>query len=105
MPVWLTFAVYVLAVTRLTGLLTLDEITRPARVAITTRVDRPALSYLLGDPDTDHGRGCPWCMSIWVAAAVAPLAWYHGAHPAVMVPALALAASQIAGMISPVGRS
>jgi len=103
MPVWLV-VVYFLAVTRLTGLLVTDEITRSARLAIVRRIDYPPLLYLLGDPDTD-GYGCPWCMSVWIGAATAPLIWFHGAHPAVIVPALALAASQIAGMISPLGRS
>lgn len=107
MPEW-WWAVYVLATARLTGLIAFDEITRPLREAATARLD-PAkgwhrkLAYLLGGA-SDEGNGCPWCLSIWIAAAVAPLVWYHGNHPAVFIPAAALALSQLTGMIAGIGR-
>lgn len=107
MPEW-WWAVYVLAVARLTGLIAFDEITRPIREGLVRRLD-PAkgwhrkVAYLVGGA-TDEGDGCPWCLSIWIAAAVAPLVWYHGDHPAVFVPAVALAFSQLTGMIAGIGR-
>lgn len=107
MPEW-WWAVYVLAVARLTGLVAFDEITRPLREAATNRLNpdkgwHRKLAYLLGGA-SDEGDGCPWCLSIWIAAAVAPLVWYHGDHPAVIIPALALAFSQLTGMIAGIGR-
>lgn len=47
---------------------------------------------------------CAWCASIWISAAVVPLAWWHGDSLWLLLPALALAASQITGMLSDVGR-
>lgn len=108
MPVWM-WGVYALAVVRLTGLIAFDEITRPAREALVSRFD-PArsrwhrnLAYLLGGA-SDDADGCPWCLSIYTASVVIPLAWWWGDHPAVAVPAFALAASQITGMIAGIGR-
>lgn len=107
MPEW-WWAVYVLAVARLTGLLAYDEITRPLREAAVRRLDptrgwHRKVAYLLGGA-SDEGDGCPWCLSIWIAAAVAPLVWYHGDHPTVIIPAVALAFSQLTGMIAGIGR-
>lgn len=92
--------VYALAVARVTGLITLDEITRPTRDALLRRLNpnRPShqqVAYLIG---------CPWCMSIWVAAAIIPAAWAAGDHPALAIPALALAASQVTGATATLGR-
>jgi hypothetical protein len=100
MPVWVTLALFVLASARITGLITLDELTRPAREAFTRRLDedRPshrALAYLTS---------CPWCASIYVCAVLAPVFWWWGDRPAVAVPALALGGSQAVGMLSGVGR-
>ena len=101
MPVLVWFVVYALAVARITGLITTDEITRAPRDAVLRRLDdtnrwHQALATLIT---------CQWCASIWVAAATAPLAWWHGASPWVAIPAVALAASQVTGVLSRVGRS
>lgn len=51
----------VLALSRLTRILTIDKISEPARLWVAAR--RPEgsqLTYLLF---------CPWCMSVWLAAA------------------------------------
>lgn len=43
---------------------------------------------------------CPWCLSVWVAAPVAVLAWLFGGTGWFAVPALALTASHVTGLIS-----
>lgn len=108
MPPVIVLIIYVLAVTRVTTLVTHDEITRPAREALIRWFDplrrwQRLLVYLLGEPD-GNAAGCPWCMSIWVGALTAPVVWWFGQSPWVLVPVLALAASQITGMIYGVGR-
>jgi hypothetical protein len=107
MPDW-WWAVYALAVLRLTGLAAKDEITRPIREALVSRLDpskgwHRKVAYLLGGA-TDEGDGCPWCLSVWIAAPVAPLVYYLGDHPAVFIPAAALALSQVTGMLAGIGR-
>lgn len=107
MPVWVLI-VYALAVARLTGLAVTDKITEPARVAVLNRFNpasraHRALAYLTGAAD-DDAQGCPWCASIWIAGALAPLAWWWGTHPGFAIPAIALAASQVTGMLSHLGR-
>jgi hypothetical protein len=107
MPDW-WWAVYALAVIRLTGLLAFDTITEPIRKALVDRLDpgkgwHRKIAYMVGGA-SDEGDGCPWCLSIYIAAAVAPLAWYAGDHPAVAIPAFALAFSQLAGMAAGIGR-
>lgn len=101
MPYW-WWAVYLLAVIRLTGLAAFDEITRPLREAAVNRLD-PAkgwhrkLAYLLGGA-SDEGDGCPWCLSVWIAAPVAPLIVWQGHNIIVFTVALVFALSQVAGM-------
>ena len=92
--------VYALAVARVTGLITTDEITRPARDALLRRLDPDRASH----QQLAYLTGCPWCMSIWVAAAIIPAAWYAGDHPALAIPALVLAASYITGATATLGR-
>lgn len=98
MPVW-ALVVYALAVARVTGLITQDEITRAPREWLLDRLDdtRPAraLATLIS---------CPWCVSIYVGAVAAPVAWFWGHFLWILLPALALAASQVTGMLSSLGR-
>lgn len=47
---------------------------------------------------------CAWCCGLWVSAAAAPLAFLYGAKPWLLIPALALAFSQVVGMLSNLGR-
>jgi hypothetical protein len=93
--------VYALAVARVTGLVTTDTITEPARDGVISWLDdRPrTLGAFVAKLIT-----CPWCASIWLAAVAAPLVWFWGEHPLLIVPALALAFSQITGMVSDLGR-
>lgn len=108
MPSVVVIALYTLAAARLTGLATTDEITRPVREAFVSRFD-PArrahrwVVYLTGDVD-DQARGCPWCASVWIAFATAPVVYLWHDKPAVSIPMLALAVSQIVGMINSLGR-
>ena len=93
--------VYALAVARVTGLVTVDEITRPAREAILRRLNEHRRSHIaLGYLIT-----CPWCASIWVAAGAVALALPWGTSLWLLAPALVLAASQVTGMVSDLGRS
>lgn len=98
MSVWVVL-VYVLAVARVTGLITVDEITRKPRDWLTGRLPLNQLGVTL-----EYLITCPWCVSIWVGAATAPLLWLWGDTAGVLIPALALAASQVAGMLAPLGR-
>lgn len=98
MSVWAT-VVYALAVARLTGLIALDEISRPVRDWVVEhlplRSGFATLEYLLT---------CAWCVSIWVATVVVALMWHWGGRAWLFGPALVLAISQAAGMISTLGR-
>jgi len=94
-------AVYALAVARLTGLVVSDSITEGLRDAIMVRLDRwggrggSFLAELLG---------CPWCVSVWLGMIAAPLVWYWGMSPVMLIPALGLVFSQVTGMIYGIGR-
>jgi hypothetical protein len=108
MPPVLIIALYVLAAARLTGLVTVDEITRPAREKLVSRFDAHRrthrwIVYLTGGAD-DRADGCQWCASVWVAAGTAPIVYHWYDNPAVSIPMLALAASQIVGMVNSLGR-
>jgi hypothetical protein len=41
---------------------------------------------------------------MWVSLIAAPLVWFFGDSPFMLIPALALAFSQVTGMISNLGR-
>lgn len=101
LPVALQLLVYALAVARVTGLITTDTITENARDSLITRLDdRPqTMGAYLATLIT-----CPWCAGMWVSLAAAPLVWFWGDSPYLLVPALALALSQATGMTSNLGR-
>lgn len=46
---------------------------------------------------------CPWCVSIYVGAVAAPLIWFWGSSPWLAIPALALALSQVTGLLATKG--
>lgn len=100
-PVWLQLVIYALAVTRVTGLVVSDSITEPVRDWIIDHLDdRPAtLGAAIATLIT-----CPWCAGMWISLAAAPLVWFLGDTPVMLIGALALALSQVAGMISNLGR-
>jgi len=81
-----------LAVARVTRLITDDYLIAPIRQALIKRWGvKSKLSYLLT---------CPWCMSVWVGAAVAAGAWKWGDSGWFIVPAVALAASHVTGVLA-----
>lgn len=94
-------AVYALAVARVTGLIVNDAI---------FDAPRDALMVWLDDRPKTAGSfvaaliGCPWCVSIWVGAVAAPLVWFFGDSPFMIIPALMLAFSQVTGMVAGVNR-
>lgn len=96
--------IYALATARITSIVTgTDEITRPYIQKLANHINpdelesgwRHLLSYLIA---------CQWCGSIYIGALVAPIAYWHGHHPAALIPAMALTFSQITGMLSKTGR-
>jgi fatty acid desaturase len=93
--------IYVLAVTRLTGLIVSDSITEDARDNFIAWLDdRPKT---LGAYITTLVT-CPWCAGMWAALIASPLVWFWGHSPFMLIPAIALAFSQVTGMISNLGR-
>ena len=46
---------------------------------------------------------CPWCVSIYVGAVAAPLVYFWGSSPWLLVPALALAFSYATGFLAQLG--
>jgi len=100
-PTWLALLIYALAVARVTGLIVADTITEPIRDRVITWLD-----------DTPGSSGewfaslitCPWCAGMWVSLIAAPLVWFWGDTPVMLIPALALAFSQATGMLASLGR-
>jgi hypothetical protein len=93
--------IYALAVARLTGLIISDSITEGARDALLGWLDdRPKTlgSFIAAILE------CPWCAGMWVSLIAAPLVWFFGDSPFMLIPAIALAFSQVTGMISNLGR-
>lgn len=100
-PVWLQLLIYALATARVTGLIVDDTITEPARTALIEWLDdRPRTlgSFVAGVI------GCSWCAGMWVSLAAAPLVWFYGDSPVMLIPALALAFSQVIGATAHLGR-
>ncbi|MET0349331.1 MAG: hypothetical protein ABW067_06065 [Rhizobacter sp.] len=92
------FALYALAVFRLTRLLVADKITERPRLAIVKALpDGNIWAYFVM---------CPWCVSIWVSLVAAPVTWWFGGLDAapvsawLSVPALVLAYSAVTGILS-----
>jgi hypothetical protein len=109
MPSAIVVLLYALAVARATTLITHDEISAPIRAWLVrkanfTQRSHRLMAYMLGSPD-DENIGCPWCVSIWIASMSAPIVWFWSNSAMVMIPILALSASQIVGMIFTVGRN
>lgn len=100
-PAWLALLIYALAVARLTGLIVADSITEPVRDWLIEHLDdRPntagsAIATLIT---------CPWCAGMWVSLVAAPLVWFWWASPVMLIPAMALAFSQVTGMTNDLGR-
>lgn len=101
LPAWLALLLYALAVARVTGLIVSDTITEPMRDRLIDWLDnRP---HTLGSAIATLIT-CPWCAGMWIALIASPLVWFFGDSPVMLIPALALAFSQVTGMTSSLGR-
>lgn len=103
--------VYALAVARVTRLLVEDRILDRPRNALLLRAwdratgDRGVSLLAMHDPDAEKPLAaylmtCPWCVSIYVGAVAAPLAYFWGSSPWLLIPALALAFSYTTGWLA-----
>lgn len=123
MPIEVILLVYALAVARVTRLINRDRILDGPRALVyrylphvftgpdSTACERCATSLVqtyrgrvLHDVKTDtlgaYLIGCPWCVSIYVGALASPLVWWLGGSPWLLVPALALAFSEVTGLLA-----
>lgn len=98
-----TLVVYALAVARVTGLITADQITAPLRKRAVQRVN-PNELVVGWRAEAEYLLTCQWCVSIYVAAVGAVVWFTVGNNPVLLVCAVAAAFSQITGMLSSVGR-
>jgi len=85
---WLLVVLTVLAVARLTHLVTTDYLTQPFRLWAHRHAPEK-VAYLVT---------CPWCLSLHWAAVVAPVVWLWPHSWWTQVPLLALTASYVTGM-------
>lgn len=85
---WQMVVLTLLAVHRLTLLVTRDELTKRAREWVDRKYSGSLVTLLF----------CPWCMSVWVAGGAVPLTiwqwWWWGWV------ALGLSASSVAGVLA-----
>jgi hypothetical protein len=91
-PNLLTFVLVLLAVARLTRLVTVDKIGHPLRYWITMK-------------NGDHGAWtfaihCPWCVGMWFSLGAAPLWYYFGRNPIFIMMCTALALSHAVGLLA-----
>lgn len=88
----LTVILATLSMARLTRFVTTDKIFERPRDWVLDRIDPDGmLTYLLG---------CPWCVSVYLGAGAAPIFYYWGETPYVVIPALALTASYVSGFLA-----
>lgn len=81
-----------LATARLTRLITTDEILRQPRQWLLRKLpENGMLAYLLV---------CPWCMSVYVGAAIAGAGAWAGLWAWAWAPALALGFSYVTGFLA-----
>lgn len=109
-------AVYVLAVARLTRVVNLDFVADPLRLFIARRANAAKQAadeaVTAGQPATTavHERSmarwntaayffnCPWCVSVWLAAATAWVPLYHAHNPIAVYIGVTLAVSHLIGI-------
>lgn len=109
----LEFALAFALVLRLTRLITTDSITEPLRAKLHQAVS-PQLfgtydqvsKKMLTTPWSPKTRvldfirrltDCDWCVSLWLAAAITPIAWHYADTPAFQGIAIAAAFSYLVG--------
>jgi hypothetical protein len=87
-----TLILAALAVARLTRFVTDDRIFLAPRAWLLRRLDENGLAAYFVT--------CPWCVSVWAGAVVAPAAVLAGDSPWFVIPAAALAFSYVAGLLA-----
>lgn len=106
MPSAIILTVYALAVARVTRLVTSDKITEGIRYRfVASRLRRkygvsPTAEQMGSPPMLAYLIMCPWCISIWIGAALAPFVALWGTRPWLWAPAFALAASYVSGFLA-----
>lgn len=107
MPAAIILLVYALAAARVTRLITSDKITEGLRGHVIRWADRRAgvdpTEAFAPTPMLAYFVTCPWCVSIYVGAVAAPLAYWWGESPWLLVPVLALALSGFTGYLAKIG--
>ena len=89
----LTLGLYVLTVARITRLINFDAIFDKPRVAI--------VRFVRGNPVVVYFLTCPWCVSMWVAIALAWVPIYFADNAVAFYLMLALATSHLVGIGAP----
>jgi hypothetical protein len=106
MPSAIILTLYVLAVARVSRLITSDKLTEKWRYRfVASRFRRaygpdPGAEQMAQPPLLAYLAMCPWCISIWVGAVAAPVVALWGRSPWVWAPAFALAASYVTGFLA-----
>jgi hypothetical protein len=113
-------AIYALAAARITRMVTTDRLFDRPRRAFIVAAWRRAHPWIKAEPPEEQGNAlamvlsnhakdpplsaylisCPWCMSIWIGGTVAPLVWFWGYRPWMLIPAFALAVSYLTGFLA-----
>lgn len=112
MPDLITLILAVGAAARITRLVVADTITEPLRGWALPRIARSRAERrrIAQGQDAAPPTGvrsalitlatCHWCSGMWVAAAVAPTAFFFGDHPAFQLPAAVLTVAYLVGLLA-----
>lgn len=113
--------VYALAVARLTRMVTADKLFEKPRRAVIVKAWTRRHPWITEEPTEEKRRRnlamamdnhakdppmlayltvCPWCVSVWIGAVAAPVAWFWGTRPWFAIPAVALAFSHVTGFLA-----
>lgn len=112
MPDLITLILAVGAAARITRLVVADTITEPLRAWALPRIARSRTERRLiaqgkdATPPTGVRSAlvtlatCHWCSGMWVAAIVAPVAFFYGHHLAFQLPATILTVAYLVGLLA-----
>lgn len=95
---WLLVVLTILAVARLTRLVTADTIADPVRGWIIRH--RPAKGAHEAEDWVVYLVHCRWCASMWIAGPVAVAVWFWHGHAAAQIVLIALAASHATALLA-----
>jgi len=88
-----TFAVYALAVMRVVRFANYDRLFDPVRIMV---------GHIWGpDSKAVYFLGCPWCLSIWVAAATVWIPMWFADNKVAQYFGIVLAVSYLVGLVAP----